>query len=133
MFGKLLVTLAIIAIAIIVIKQRNSGPTIEKKSSASRIPPPKNKPQSPTPLSSDLRTAAYLFLALMLGAAIIMYALRWQDQHTILTVNLFPPGSDSPSSYQVYKYQLRNRSFTTIDGTVITVANSERMEIYGLD
>lgn len=36
-------------------------------------------------------------------------------------------------SYQVYKYQLQERSFTTIDGTQVTVAGSERMEVLGLE
>ena len=69
----------------------------------------------------------------MIGAAIIIYYQRWQDDHTILTVSLFRNDQTAANTYQVYKYQLDSRTFTTIEGTVITVADSERMEVQGLE
>jgi hypothetical protein len=35
-------------------------------------------------------------------------------------------------TYLVYKYQLEDKSFVTVDGKTVTVASDERMEIEGL-
>ncbi len=49
-----------------------------------------------------------------------------------MTVILHSDGAASPVTYQVYKNQLEERAFTTIDGIRVTVASSERMEVIGL-
>ena len=84
-------------------------------------------------LNRDLRFGAYLFLALMTGLGGALYYYDWQDDHTIITVNLHRDGQQEPVSYEVYKFQLGERSFTTLDGVNVTVAASERMEVLGLN
>lgn len=79
----------------------------------------------------DHRLAAYLFLILVVGISAGLYYTRWQDDHSVITITLFRD-SNEPAVYQVYKYQLETRSFTTIDGRIITIASDERMEIEGL-
>jgi hypothetical protein len=49
-----------------------------------------------------------------------------------LTISLHRDNQSAPVIYQVYKFQLQDRSFVTIDGTVVNVASSERMEVAGL-
>lgn len=132
MLGKLLLTLAAIAIAYLFVRQRQiaeneSGKAPSSKSSGGSAQSQKDD------LSKDLRTGAYLFLVMMSGVAAALFYYDWQDDHEILTVNLHRDNQAQPVTYQVYKYQLQDRSFTTIDGIQITVASSERMEIIGLD
>lgn len=79
----------------------------------------------------DYRLAAYLFLILLVGISAGLYYNRWQDDHSVITITLFRD-NNMPTEYQVYKYQLESRSFTTIDGRIITIASDERMEIEGL-
>jgi len=62
-----------------------------------------------------------------------LYYTSWQDDRTIITVNLYTDGAEQATSYQVYKYQLGERSFTTLDGVIVTVAANERMEVLGLN
>ena len=81
--------------------------------------------------SSELRIAAYMFLTLIIGLGASMYYYQWQDDHTVLDVTLIRDGANS-ITYQVYKFQLGTRAFTTIDGISVTVAGSERMEVDGL-
>ena len=69
----------------------------------------------------------------MVGLGATLYYFDWLDDHTILTVNLHRDNLSQPVSYEVYKYQLEDRSFVTTDGRAITVASSERMEILGLN
>ncbi|MCG8415201.1 MAG: hypothetical protein MI746_13360 [Pseudomonadales bacterium] len=132
MLGKILLTLAVIAIATIYVRQRNmADASAEKTSNAATTDDTLAKEKSE--LSSDIRLGAYLFLIMMVGVGAALYYFRWQDDHTILTVNLHRENQAQPVSYQVYKYQLEERSFTTVEGTLVTVAGSERMEILGLE
>lgn len=82
--------------------------------------------------ADDFRLAAYLFLIMTIGIGAGLYYSRWQDDHTILTVSLHRDNQADPVIYQVYKYQLGERSFLTLDGKSITVASSERIVIEGL-
>ena len=83
-------------------------------------------------LSSDLRLGAYMFLVLIVGLGIALYYFQWQDDHAVLTVRLHSDSQSEPIEYRVYKYQLGDRAFTTLDGILVTVASSERMEVEGL-
>ena len=97
------------------------------------IPRETEKNNSKSEFNADLRLGAYIFLTLMVGLGAVLYYFDWLDDHIILTVNLHRDNLSQPVSYEVYKYQLEDRSFVTIDGRTITVASSERMEILGLN
>lgn len=131
MLGKILLTLAVIVIAFLFVRQRD----MKTKSKAAPAPAKSvNKPAAPadSTLSSDMRLGAYMFLALIVGLGIALYYFQWQDDHAILTVRLHSDGQAEAIEYQVYKYQLQERAFTTLDGILVTVASSERMEVEGL-
>ena len=147
MLGKILLTLTVIGIAYLVIRQRQvaeaAATTKAKdkgKASAKQSPPNTsaklsegNLAADQPGLSQDLRIASYLFLVFMVGIGAALYYYRWQDDHQVITVNLHRADQDTPVSYRVYKFQLRDRTFTTVDGRQVTVASSERMEIIGLN
>ena len=138
MLSKFLLTLAVIIAAFLVLRQRKlstpaaaaakprSNVDAGEASKASNIRPKNDS------LSSDMRMAAYTFLVLMVGLGATMYYFRWQDDHHILTISLHRDNLSAPVIYQVYKFQLQDRSFVTLDGTVVNVASSERMEVSGL-
>lgn len=143
MLGKILLTAAVVCIAFFIIRQRHMAEqprtghtTGAQQGSKSRDPGAGTS--SPTAsadpgLSHDLRIGAYLFLIMMVGLAGVMYYVQWQDDHTVITVTLHRDDAQQPVTYEVYKYQLGERSFTTVDGMAVTVAASERMEIEGLN
>ena len=134
MFGKILLTLSVMIIAFFFVRQRDikekSGPA-PNSSAPQGIQGDKNQ-NANHDLSSDLRLGAYMFLVLVLGLGAAMYYFQWQDEHSILTVRLHSDGQAEAIEYQVYKFQLGERSFTTLDGILVTVASSERMEVEGL-
>lgn len=127
MFGKLLVTVAVILGAFFVLRQR----TLDERENSKQ--PPSSSEHARDEFSSEMRFAAYMTVVLMVGLGATLYYFRWQDDHTILTVTLHRESAATPISYQVYKYQLQDHSFVTIEGTSVTVASNERMEILGLD
>ena len=131
MLSKFLLTALVIIIAFFVIRQRHlSGNNISQKNRSISRKTEKVNPRNE--FTSDLRLGAYLFLTLMVGLGATLYYFDWLDDHTILTVSLHRDNVSQPVSYEVYKYQLEDRSFITTDGRTITVASSERMEILGL-
>ena len=141
MLGKLLVTAVVILLAFILIRQKGLKSGLENgllsheggRATHGEKKQGVNKDDKRSALQKDLRLGAYLFLILMTGLGGALYYYSWQDDHTIITVNLVRDGQQEPVSYEVYKYQLGDRSFTTIDGISVTVAASERMEIVGLN
>jgi len=133
MIGKILLTALVILVAFAFLRQRH----LAQKSASETAPGNKLQPQDEINKNkegmSELRLAAYMFLALTIGLAGLLYYYQWQDDRTLLTITLFRDGQSEPVEYQVYKYQLQNRSFVTVDGVSVTVAGSERMEIDGLE
>lgn len=121
-------------IAFFFVRQRD----MKEKSSPALITldPAKSKEKTVKPddhnLSADLRVGAYMFLALVIGLGAALYYFQWQDDHSILTVRLHSEGQAEAVVYQTYKFEMKERSFTTLDGILVTVASSERMEVEGL-
>ena len=138
MLGKILLTLAVILAAFFYVRQRDLQQAENRKPPANRGPAgsiakSKTKPVVKDSLSADLRLGAYMFLVLMLALGAALYYFRWQDDHSILTITLHSDNQAEVISYQVYKYQLQERSFTTLEGILVTVASTERMEVLGLE
>ncbi|MCH7671280.1 MAG: hypothetical protein IIB72_03855 [Proteobacteria bacterium] len=134
MLSKFLLTLAVIIAAFLVLRQRklSTPPAAAKPRSNVDAGKGSNIEPKNDSLSADMRVAAYTFLVLMVGLGATMYYFRWQDDHHILTISLHRDNLSAPVIYQVYKFQLQDRSFVTIGGTVVNVASSERMEVSGL-
>jgi hypothetical protein len=135
MLAKLLLTLAVILVALVYLQKRriarmSAGSTARPDSEGPGMPR-KNAPD-PKADGIDYRVAAWLFLALMLGAAGTMSTLHWQDANKEISVLLHRDGNTDPVVYRVLKKNLSQRSFTTIDGVLVTVSASERMEVIGL-
>jgi len=132
MIGKILLTLAVIVVAYLMVRRNSeSKPDTVMSAPAKIAAGVKRKSPDPT-LHDDLRTASYLFLFFMVVVGAALYYYRWQDDHQLITVRLYSADQADPTSYEVYKYHLAERSFTTVDGRVITVAGSDRMEVIGL-
>lgn len=132
MFSKLIITVFVITVAFIVLRQKNANrqarPADAPKRRAAAA-----KDIEKDQLSKDMRIGAYLFLLVTASIGGAVYYFQWQDDHSILTINLYRDSQVEPISYDVYKYQLREKSFITIDGLSVAVAGSERMEITGLE
>ena len=133
MLGKILLTLAVTAIMFFVLRPRQIAESEEFQSKDSNSPARQAKKRADTTLAKDLRIGAYLFLILMVGLGGVLYYYQWQDDRLVLTINLYRRNQAEPTSYEVYKYQLNERSFITTDGITVTVASDERMEVFGQD
>jgi hypothetical protein len=127
MLSKLFLTLAIIFLVALILKRRPSRESGAQGAKTSA------KGGGERPKLSELRLAAYLFLVIMLGLGGVISVQKWRDDHTVVTIKLYSAGESSPTEYQAFKFELDSRSFTTVDGVQVVVANDERMELSGLD
>jgi len=127
MLSKLFLTLAIIFLVALILKRR---PSQESGAEGAKTPA---KVGGERPKLSELRLAAYLFLVIMLGLGGVISVQKWRDDHTVVTIKLYSAGESRPTEYQAFKFELDSRSFTTVDGVQVVVANDERMELSGLD
>lgn len=148
MLGKLALTLAVIIIAALFIRHRARSQRAAERSTqstrqaastnpwhrdtgnrqSSDIPPGKRRHRLPAATGKVLLWAT-LVAVITTGAG--LYYLAWRDARQPVTVILHS-GNDEPVTYEVRKRDLGERAFTTMDGTRVTVADSERMEVIGL-
>ena len=133
MIGKILLTLAVTALACLIVRRGPKGKSNKSKRTSAKTINVFQRKSSGLEMHDDMRLASYLFLLFMVIVGSSLYYFRWLDDHQLVTVRLYSTDQAEPASFEVYKYHLADRSFTTIDGRVVTVAGSERMEIIGLN
>ncbi|WP_432473988.1 hypothetical protein [Amphritea sp. HPY] len=119
MITKILITLLVIAGCYLYLKRRNQvarqpvrRPAVDSSSEA---------------LPMKLIATILLTVSVLGSASYLGY--QWYDSHTLLEVRIVTPGSSAEVVYQVYKADLGDRSFTTVDGQTVRIAANERLEI----
>jgi hypothetical protein len=148
MLGQLLITLIVIALAVVYVRRRQKARTpspdnkaIEKfiadarstgNSWQSRDGSASHAQASPAPMAGPLKMALWCLLAVVLVVGSTVSVLHWRDQQRMVTVLLYRDAEAAPVIYRVAKRDLGERTFTTTDGTRVTVSANERIEIIGL-
>lgn len=125
MLTKFLLTLSVIIIAALYIRARHRA----AQTPSGTAPDAAGAPSALT----TPRLAAYLFIGLTAASAVLLTIQRWQDNNQLLTVKLYRTGAEQPLLFHVYKAQFKQRSFVTVDGVHVQVADNERIEVAGLD
>jgi len=123
MITKLLFTAAIILGAYFVLKSRKAPPAsvqrqIQPSSSGFGLN------------SKKARWLVYGFLGLMiLGSGFFIY-LEWQEQYRVVSVNVVNSRTGETTTYQAHRadVDVEQRSFRTLDGITVNVADVERIE-----
>lgn len=76
-----------------------------------------------------LLPAGLLLVALVVSAA--MFWLEWREEHRIFTARVIDTRSGEVTTYLVYRDDVQGRTFTTVDGRTVTLADVERLELSG--
>lgn len=117
MIGKILFTIVVILVILAVARGRGRVPAV---ASSSR----KSEPASRWP-----RYLAYGFVALVIGVGATVFYMDWQERNAVLTVKVVNSRTGLSSSYRVKRGEMRGRTFTTLDGVTVTLADEERVEV----
>lgn len=123
MIGKLLLTLGVILIAWLVIRNR------QKRMGAIASAPEPRLQAPATTGTSPWKWAGYVLVVVMiLGSGLFLYA-EWQDRYRIVTVRVVNTDSGSGTDYQARRMDVKERRFLTLDGLEVSVADNERIEL----
>ncbi|MBT3057415.1 MAG: antitermination protein NusG [gamma proteobacterium symbiont of Ctena orbiculata] len=122
MIMKLILTLTVIAIAWLVVRNRQQRmQAISHQGRADEAPRPARNPL--------LKWGAYLLLVmLLLGSGFFLYT-QWRDLARVVTVTVVDTQTGRSVSYQARRGDIEERHFITLDGREVNVANSERIEL----
>ncbi len=135
MVVKLLITLTVIFVAYLILRRRQTlnSNTAQLSKSGWKI---NTDDQSRNELNAEIRFGAYLFLVMMLTLSAGMGYVSWKNDHETVLVTLYRQNNndaqDEKIVFHVYRQDLLERSFTTVDGIKVVVASDERMEIRDL-
>lgn len=122
MLGKLLLTTLVILTVLFVFRFRDRVPRGSLRISE-RLP----KPDSPPPWW--VRFLAVGAIATMVSGTALYYYWDWKDRHTIVTVRVVNTNSGQAVDYLAEKGEIGFRSFATVTGRRITLADVERLEV----
>ncbi len=101
--------------------------------------PPQPKQGAPKPKKpirkgmSDHRLAAYLFIGLVVLSSIAMLTWQWQDRQQNVVVTVIDTKTGKEIRYRSKYSLVDERSFETLDGRQVRVADTERIELRDAD
>ena len=122
MFGKLLLTLAVILGAYLVIRTR-----IQRgRAVAAASPPPVREPLIP---AAALRAVAYGLVVAMVAGSLLWLYLDWEAGASVVTVQVINANTGDVTLYQARREHVEGRRFTTLEGRIVILADVERMEL----
>lgn len=121
MITKILLTLVVVIAAYLYLKRRGAQQQPESK---------KEDPAGQNDL--PFRMIAIVFLLVSFFVTCGFFAYNWFEGRQLLEITLTTP-DQSQQVYKVYKADLEERSFETIDGQIIRISAQERMQIKKLE
>lgn len=116
MITKLLVTIVVVLVGLTWARHR--GMARQSGQAASR------ETEKP-----DNRLLVAVILVAIIAVGGVGFWLKWEEQHRQYTVRVIDTRSGNVQTYQVYQDDVTGRSFTTIDGRRVNLADVERMEL----
>ncbi|MEJ2575823.1 MAG: hypothetical protein P8106_03820 [Gammaproteobacteria bacterium] len=119
MFGKILLTVAVIVGAVLILRLR------------ARRAAPAQAVAAPVGQGRVIRGLAVGAVIVMLAAAVLMLYLEWRAGSEVIQVRVIDARSGQAQTYQVLRGDVDERSFLTTDGRRIVLAETERMELPG--
>ena len=121
MISKILLTLSVIVLAWLVVRNR------QRRMALMTAQPPAAKPAAQA--SGSWRVGVYLFVAAMILVSGVLIYQRWQDGDQVVTVRVVDTQSGRSVTYRARRSEVEERHFVTLDGREVSVAETERIEV----
>lgn len=119
MIKELLLTLLVLMAAVFYVRHKAQH---ERRQALAR-----EARQTPTSRTPMIVALSLVFVTLAISG--MLYYAHWQEAHRLYTVQVTNTHSGEVRIYHVYQDDIAGRSFRTIDGRLIHLSNSERMEV----
>lgn len=121
MLKQLIVTLAVAAIVIVLARMKRGRANADATGTGPRAESVASSP-------STTVIAGYVLAAIMILATAGVTWMRYREANEIVRVEVVDTRSGDRTVYQVRRKQLGEREFTTVDGRVVSLGASDRME-----
>ena len=121
MISKILLTLTVIGLAWLVIRNRQRRMTAV----GGETPPPALQ-KRPDRL---IKWVGYGVLGLMLSGGALYFAWQVKESYRLVTVTVIDTQSGRSVSYSARRMDVEARRFVTLEGREVTVADNERIEL----
>ena len=115
MLTKILFTVAVIVVVLLIFQARF-------RKSVQQVP---QKISGSTSRGSKVAIYSVVAALVLAGAGVFVY--NWWLENTVVTIRVISP-TNEVVSYQAYRKDISGRSFTTLDGKMVTLGNSDRVE-----
>lgn len=115
MLTKILLTALVIIAVVLYLRRRTAAGTAQRGMQAA-------------PAGYWRLLPAGLLLAALVVSA-VMFWLEWQDEHRVFTARVIDTRTGDVTTYSVYPGAVRGRTFETVDGRSVTLADVERLEL----
>lgn len=102
----------------------------KSKTSVGKPPPDKSTSNQQKTETSSLapKTVAYGLLALLIVTSGVIAFYSWSDANQLVKLRVFNANGDL-SEYQAYRKNIKGRTFTSIEGVRIQLADTDRLEM----
>lgn len=119
MLTKFLFTIAVIVVVLLVYQARFRpvSQAVQKAKHNTAFP---NKPS---------KWVVYTVAGILAVSSGVVYFFKWQSDNTILTIRVINAQQEEPFSYKARQKDIKGRTFTTLDGRVVTLGDSDRIEL----
>jgi hypothetical protein len=118
MITKILFTIGVIAVVVFTsryLSSRRDGGTGRVSSTRKSAAP--------------VRLAAYTVIGILVIASALWIVYEWRSAHEIVRVRVVNSATGNHSTYEAYRSDVEKRSFRTIDGRRVNLAEVERLEV----
>jgi hypothetical protein len=124
MLGKFLVTVVVIYIAYLVVRGRYQGSGPQEHAG------PRLSNGGETLLSRGaIKSAAYVVVAVMVFGTGFYLFQSWDRRHQVVEVQVVNPYNGDVQRYEARRGDIEGRTFRTLDGRLIRIAEMERLVI----
>jgi len=120
MIGKILFTIAVIAVVALIWRTR-STPSATTRSSPRLINPPRR-------WRSPVRALAAAAVVLMLLASAYLLYEHWRDRNEVIFIRVVDAPTGRSVEYRAQRGNIDDREFITTDGRRVVLAETERLE-----
>lgn len=119
MLTKILFTIAVIIVVLLVYQARFRpvSQAVRKAKSDSFFA------QKPS------KWVVYTVAGILALASGVVYFFKWQSDNAVVTIRVISAQQEQPFIYKARQKDFKGRTFTTLDGRVVKLGDSERIEL----
>jgi hypothetical protein len=78
--------------------------------------------------SISTRTLAYGLIAVLVAISLLVFVISWHSSNRIVNIRVISDGGTS-MNYQARHKSIKGKSFVTLEGTQVTLGESDRVEM----